>query len=84
MLYRNESHHRWQFRKITDPVEDQLIVSADDCDPGAGFGYLGSLAITELAQAPLEALAHEVRQSCSMAVLDGQASLLRASMPWST
>jgi IclR family pca regulon transcriptional regulator len=37
-----------------------------------GFGYLGSLAITELAQPHLEALSHEVRQSSSMAVLDGQ------------
>jgi hypothetical protein len=31
--------------EITDPVEDQLIVSADDCDPGAGFGYLVSVDV---------------------------------------
>lgn len=37
-----------------------------------GFGYLGSLAVTELARLPMETLAHEVQQSCSMAVLDGQ------------
>ena len=31
--------------EVTDPVEDQLIVSADDCDPGAGFGYLVSVDV---------------------------------------
>jgi len=31
--------------EITDPVEDQLIVSADDCDTTAGFGYLVTVAV---------------------------------------
>ena len=46
-----------------------------------GFGYLGSLNLTELAQPLMEALAREVRQSCSMAVLDGQAIVYVLRVP---
>jgi IclR family pca regulon transcriptional regulator len=46
-----------------------------------GFGYLGSLDLPELAQPHLEALAHDVRQSCSMAVLDGQSIVYVVRVP---
>ena len=37
-----------------------------------GFGFLGSLNLTDLAQPWMEQLAHEAHQSSSMAVLDGR------------
>lgn len=37
-----------------------------------GFGYLGTLNFSDLAQPLVEDLAHQIEQSCSMAVLDGQ------------
>ena len=37
-----------------------------------GYGYLGSLKLTDLAQPLMEELAHHVDDSCSLAVLDGQ------------
>jgi IclR family pca regulon transcriptional regulator len=46
-----------------------------------GFGYLGSLNLTELAQPLMEALAREVRQSCSMAVLDDQSIVYVVRVP---
>jgi IclR family pca regulon transcriptional regulator len=46
-----------------------------------GFGYLGSLNLTDLAQPLMEALAREVRQSCSMAVLDDQAIVYVLRVP---
>jgi IclR family pca regulon transcriptional regulator len=46
-----------------------------------GFGYLGSLNLTDLAQPLMEDLAHRVRQSCSMAVLDGQSIVYVQRVP---
>jgi IclR family pca regulon transcriptional regulator len=46
-----------------------------------GFGYLGSLNLTELAQPLLEELARSVRQSSSMAVLDGQSIVYVLRVP---
>lgn len=37
-----------------------------------GFGYLGTLNFSDLAQPLVEDLAHQIGQSCSMAVLDAQ------------
>ncbi|KGQ20089.1 Transcriptional regulator, IclR family [Lysobacter dokdonensis DS-58] len=46
-----------------------------------GFGYLGSLNLTDLAQPLLEELARTVNQSSSMAVLDGQSIVYVARSP---
>jgi IclR family pca regulon transcriptional regulator len=46
-----------------------------------GFGYLGSLDLPELAQPHLETLAHDVRESCSMTVLDGQSIVYVVRVP---
>jgi IclR family transcriptional regulator, pca regulon regulatory protein len=46
-----------------------------------GFGYLGTLNFTDLVQPILEALAHRVNQSCSMAVLDAQSIVYVARVP---
>jgi IclR family pca regulon transcriptional regulator len=48
-----------------------------------GFRYLGSLNLTDFAQPLMEALARDIRQSCSMAVLDDQdiAYVLRVPGP---
>jgi IclR family pca regulon transcriptional regulator len=46
-----------------------------------GFGYLGSLDLPELAQPHLESLAHDVRESCSMTVLDGQSIVYVVRVP---
>lgn len=46
-----------------------------------GFGYLGSLNITDLAQPLLEDLARTVNQSSSMAVLDGQSIVYVLRVP---
>lgn len=36
-----------------------------------GYGYLGSLNLTEFAQPMLEELAHDIGESCSLSALDG-------------
>jgi len=46
-----------------------------------GFGYLGSLNLTDLAQPLLEDLARKVNQSSSMAVLDGQSIVYVVRVP---
>jgi IclR family transcriptional regulator, pca regulon regulatory protein len=46
-----------------------------------GFGYLGTLNLSDLAQPLLEDLAHRIDQSCSMAVLDGQAVVYVLRVP---
>ena len=46
-----------------------------------GFGYLGSLNLTDLAQPLLEDLARTVNQSSSMAVLDGQSIVYVLRVP---
>jgi IclR family pca regulon transcriptional regulator len=46
-----------------------------------GFGYLGSLNLTDLAQPLLEDLARNVNQSSSMAVLDGQSIVYVLRVP---
>jgi IclR family pca regulon transcriptional regulator len=46
-----------------------------------GFGYLGSLNLTDLAQPLLEDLARAVNQSSSMAVLDGQSIVYVLRVP---
>lgn len=46
-----------------------------------GFGYLGSLNLTDLAQPLLEDLARRVNQSSSMAVLDGQSIVYVLRVP---
>lgn len=46
-----------------------------------GFGYLGSLNLTDLAQPLMEDLARRVTQSCSMAVLDGQSIVYVLRVP---
>lgn len=46
-----------------------------------GFGYLGTLNLTDLVQPLLESLAHTVNQSCSMAVLDAQSIVYVARVP---
>ena len=46
-----------------------------------GFGYLGSLKLTELAQPLVEQLARRVNHSCSMAVLDGQSIVYVLRVP---
>lgn len=46
-----------------------------------GFGYLGTLNLSDLAQPLLEDLAHRIDQSCSMAVLDGQSVVYVLRVP---
>lgn len=46
-----------------------------------GFGYLGSLNLTDVAQPLLEDLARTVNQSSSMAVLDGQSIVYVLRVP---
>lgn len=46
-----------------------------------GFGYLGALNLSDLAQPLLEDLAHRIDQSCSMAVLDGQSVVYVLRVP---
>lgn len=46
-----------------------------------GFGYLGSLDLTDLAQPLMEDLARQVNQSSSMAVLDGQSIVYVLRVP---
>jgi IclR family pca regulon transcriptional regulator len=46
-----------------------------------GFGYLGTLNISDLAQPLLEDLARRIDQSCSMAVLDGQSVIYVLRVP---
>lgn len=46
-----------------------------------GFGYLDSLNLTDLATPLVEALAHKVGQSSSMAVLDGQSIVYVLRVP---
>lgn len=46
-----------------------------------GFGYLGTLNLTDLVQSLLESLAHKINQSCSMAVLDAQSIVYIARVP---
>ena len=46
-----------------------------------GFGCLGSLRLTDLAQPLIEQLAQRVRHSCSMAVLDGQSIVYVLRVP---
>jgi IclR family pca regulon transcriptional regulator len=46
-----------------------------------GFGCLGSLQLTELAQPLIEQLAQRVNHSCSMAVLDGQSIVYVLRVP---
>jgi len=46
-----------------------------------GFGYLGSLNLTDLAQPLLDDLARTVNQSSSMAVLDGQSIVYVLRVP---
>ena len=46
-----------------------------------GFGYLGSLNLTDLAQPLLDDLARTINQSSSMAVLDGQSIVYVLRVP---
>jgi IclR family pca regulon transcriptional regulator len=46
-----------------------------------GFGYVGSLRLTDLAQPLLEELAHRIEYSCSLAVLDGQSIVYVLRVP---
>jgi len=46
-----------------------------------GFGYLGSLNLTDLAQPLMEDLSRRVDESCSMAVLDGRSIVYVARVP---
>ncbi|HTD28892.1 MAG TPA: IclR family transcriptional regulator C-terminal domain-containing protein, partial [Xanthomonadaceae bacterium] len=46
-----------------------------------GFGYLGTLNLTDLVQPLLESLARKLNQSCSMAVLDAQSIVYIARVP---
>jgi IclR family pca regulon transcriptional regulator len=46
-----------------------------------GFGCLGSLQLTDLAQPLVEQLARRVNHSCSMAVLDGQSIVYVLRVP---
>lgn len=46
-----------------------------------GFGCLGSLQLTDLAQPLIEQLAQRVNHSCSMAVLDGQSIVYVLRVP---
>jgi len=46
-----------------------------------GFGCLGSLKLTDLAQPLIEQLAQRINHSCSMAVLDGQSIVYVLRVP---
>ena len=46
-----------------------------------GFGCLGSLQLTDLAQPLVEQVAHRLGHSCSMAVLDGQSIVYVLRVP---
>ena len=46
-----------------------------------GFGCLGSLRLTDLAQPLIEQLAQRINHSCSMAVLDGQSIVYVLRVP---
>jgi IclR family pca regulon transcriptional regulator len=46
-----------------------------------GFGYVGSLRLTDLAQPLLEELARGIEYSCSLAVLDGQSIVYVLRVP---
>ena len=46
-----------------------------------GFGYLGSMNLTDLAQPLMEELARQVNQGSSMAVLDGQSIVYVLRVP---
>ena len=46
-----------------------------------GFGYLGTLNFSELAQPIIEDLAHRIGQSCSMAVLDTESIVYVVRVP---
>jgi len=46
-----------------------------------GFGYLGTLNLTDLVQPLLDGLAHRINQSCSMAVLDAHSIVYIARVP---
>lgn len=46
-----------------------------------GFGCLGSLRLTDLAQPLIEQLAQRIEHSCSMAVLDGQSIVYVLRVP---
>jgi len=46
-----------------------------------GFGFLGSLNLSDLAQPLMEDLSRRVDESCSMAVLDGQSIVYVARVP---
>jgi IclR family pca regulon transcriptional regulator len=46
-----------------------------------GYGFLGSRNVTDLAQPWMEKLAHEVNESCSLAVLDSQSIVYVARVP---
>jgi IclR family pca regulon transcriptional regulator len=46
-----------------------------------GYGYLGTLNLSEQVQPMLEDLAHRIDQSCSMAVLDGQSVVYVLRVP---
>ena len=46
-----------------------------------GFGYIGSHRLTDVAQPLLEALAHRIQFSCSLAVLDGQSIVYVLRVP---
>lgn len=46
-----------------------------------GFGYTGSLKLTDLAQPLLEELARRIQFSCSLAVLDGQSIVYVLRVP---
>jgi len=46
-----------------------------------GYGFLGGRNVTDLAQPYMERLAHQVNESCSMAVLDGQSIVYVARVP---
>ncbi len=46
-----------------------------------GFGFIGSCRLSDLAQPLLEALAHRIQFSCSLAVLDGQSIVYVLRVP---
>jgi IclR family pca regulon transcriptional regulator len=46
-----------------------------------GYGFLGSLNLSDLAQPLMEELSRRVDESCSMAVLDGQSIVYVARVP---
>ena len=46
-----------------------------------GFGFLGSLRLSDVAQPLMEDLSHQIGESCSMAVLDGHSIVYVARIP---